>query len=588
MPPRIEAVPLPRLWAIALALFACGVAGTPNAAAQNWPDPAKTLLPPDSVKSLRAAPTPATLRPVVQPPAKPQPAPPDPALERPIVFYLAHGETDACGPGCSEWIAAEGKIDADGVGRLQHLLAKMHGPLPPLFLQSLGGQVLGSIALGRLVRARKLTVSVGHTIPLVCDRDPLSAKICEAQIGSGATVDARIDPATTLCASACVYVLAGGATRLIPPWVNLGIHDVGYVPVTGRPVPSKLAIALGVATADEHLRDYLRDMGIDQRLLTEAFAVPFASIARLSREDAVRFGLDRREFAESVWQFFDKPAPAVRKVFFVRTEDSKARYINGVVSMFCGRGTDNHSVMTVGREHLSADPADIGGIGQPPLTMSVNGHDVSFPRVRNDKLFMRQAPLPMAAVDTMMDTTTLVVPGAELGRQPGPAGDVTLNMLGFAQARAKLQEACLHPPAPVAAPPVTMQTPGMQTPGIAGTSPTKPDPQLAWVVTQPFARGATRTQVDATLGTPARTIGAVALYTSVLNPGKVMAGYFEIDGRLQRFARYALKDGKVVDEITTAELSAGDELPFIRLLLPVRAGTAGGAAASAPTAVNSK
>jgi hypothetical protein len=563
-----------RFFPIALALFAYSVAGAPIVAAQQmWPDPAKTVYPRSPAKSLPFAPTPAL-------PAKPQPALPEPALERPIVFYLAHGETDACGPRCSEWIAAEGKIDAGGVGRLQHLLAKMHGPLPPLYLQSLGGQVFGAIALGRLVRARKLTVSVGHTIPLVCDRDPLSAKTCEAQIGSGGTVEARMDPATTICASACVYVLAGGATRLIPPWVNLGIHDVGYVPLAGHPAPTKLAIALGVATADEQLSAYLREMGIDQRLLTEAFAIPFATVGRLSREDAVRFGLDRREFAESVWQFFDKPALAIRKVFFARTDDSKARYINGVVSMFCGRGTDNHTVMTVGREHLSADPADIAG--QPPLTLSVNGQDVSLPRVRNDKLFMRQAPVPMAAVDAITDTATLVVPGTELGRQPGPAGDVTLNMLGFAQARAKLQEACLHPPAPVATPPVTVQSPG-----IPGTSLTKPDPQLAWAVTQPFARGATRTQVDATLGTPVRTIGAVALYTSVLNPGKVMAGYFEIDGRLKRFARYVRKDGKVVDEITTAELSQGQELPSVRALLATPAGAAAGSGAPAPAAAPS-
>jgi hypothetical protein len=26
-------------------------------------------------------------------------------------FYLARGEADACGRGCNEWIAAEGKID---------------------------------------------------------------------------------------------------------------------------------------------------------------------------------------------------------------------------------------------------------------------------------------------------------------------------------------------------------------------------------------------------------------------------------------------------------------------------------------------
>ena len=35
----------------------------------------------------------------------------------PIVFYLAKGEADACGPGCNEWIAAEGQIDAGAARR---------------------------------------------------------------------------------------------------------------------------------------------------------------------------------------------------------------------------------------------------------------------------------------------------------------------------------------------------------------------------------------------------------------------------------------------------------------------------------------
>ncbi len=366
------------------------------------------------------------------------------------------------------------KIEGGAVGRLQHLLARLSKPLPPPFMNSPGGQANGSIDLGRLVRARRLTVTVGHTVPLDCDRDPLSAKSCAAQISAGQTIEARPDPTTTMCNSGCVYVLAGGSTRLIPPWTSLGIHEVGYIPTAGRPEPTKLAIMVGKQIADDHLRAYIREMGIDQRLLTEAFAVPFSSVARLSREDAVRFGLDRREFAKTPWQFFDKPVLAIRKGFFVRTDDSKARYVNGVVSVFCGRGSDNHSVLTFGRDHISTDPADIAG--QPPLSLSVNGRDISLARVLNDKLFMRQATLPMTAVDTMVDTVTLVVPGSELGRQQGAAGqqgsgqqstgNITLNMLGFSQARAKLQDACLHPSTAIA----------VRTTGIALAALTMPMP----------------------------------------------------------------------------------------------------------------
>jgi hypothetical protein len=44
-------------------------------------------------------------------PTRSDPAAPNAALTTPIEFYVAHGDANACGPGCSEWIAAEGKID---------------------------------------------------------------------------------------------------------------------------------------------------------------------------------------------------------------------------------------------------------------------------------------------------------------------------------------------------------------------------------------------------------------------------------------------------------------------------------------------
>ena len=31
-------------------------------------------------------------------------------VKNPMVFYLAQGEPNSCGPGCDQWIAAEGAI----------------------------------------------------------------------------------------------------------------------------------------------------------------------------------------------------------------------------------------------------------------------------------------------------------------------------------------------------------------------------------------------------------------------------------------------------------------------------------------------
>jgi hypothetical protein len=75
-----EAAPILRPL-ILLALLACCPAGASTVAAQTLPDPART------------------------PPAR------EDAIKHPMVFFDAHGGPNACGPGCSEWIAAEGEID---------------------------------------------------------------------------------------------------------------------------------------------------------------------------------------------------------------------------------------------------------------------------------------------------------------------------------------------------------------------------------------------------------------------------------------------------------------------------------------------
>lgn len=56
-----------------------------------------------------------------------------------MIFYLAKGEDDACGPGCAEWIAAEGQIEADTAQRLRALLTRLGKRKLPIFFHSPGG-----------------------------------------------------------------------------------------------------------------------------------------------------------------------------------------------------------------------------------------------------------------------------------------------------------------------------------------------------------------------------------------------------------------------------------------------------------------
>src|SRR5690348_7258570 len=113
--------------------------------------------------------------------AQPEAKGPSANLKQPIVFYVAKGAPGACGPGCSEWIAAEGTIDPAAEPRLWELLRKLgNGRKPPVYFHSPGGSVTAGLQLGRLMRARGLTVGVGWTLPSTCDRQDPGAPACDA------------------------------------------------------------------------------------------------------------------------------------------------------------------------------------------------------------------------------------------------------------------------------------------------------------------------------------------------------------------------------------------------------------------------
>src|SRR5581483_2703643 len=68
-----------------------------------------------------------------KPAPKVAPAKADARKWGPMAFFLAKGEADACGAGCGEWIAAEGRIDAATPARLRSLLARIGKRKLPIY-----------------------------------------------------------------------------------------------------------------------------------------------------------------------------------------------------------------------------------------------------------------------------------------------------------------------------------------------------------------------------------------------------------------------------------------------------------------------
>jgi len=72
-----------------------------------------------------------------------------------MIFYVAHGPADACGKGCSDWIAAEGTVQFDTNRRLMAILDRQAGRKLPVVIHARGQSNFNTATrLGRILRDR--------------------------------------------------------------------------------------------------------------------------------------------------------------------------------------------------------------------------------------------------------------------------------------------------------------------------------------------------------------------------------------------------------------------------------------------------
>ncbi|TIQ16573.1 MAG: hypothetical protein E5X51_34515 [Mesorhizobium sp.] len=202
--------------------------------------------------------------------AKPAPAAPggpgtvQPAYVGDMRFVLVRGRSFLCDPNCPEWISAEGTISAQTPERLRQLLDTIGDRRLPVVINSPGGDVLGALAAGRLIRERKLDVAVARTDFIGCE--PGNAD-CAAEDGVyvGLTIDA-----SGACGAACPIMLAGGVRRLVGPRAQLTVHSMGL---------------------EQPVKTYLRDMAVGPGLLAAMRSVPASRHRQLEPEMMLKIGL---------------------------------------------------------------------------------------------------------------------------------------------------------------------------------------------------------------------------------------------------------------------------------------------------------
>jgi hypothetical protein len=222
----------------------------------------------------------------------------------PLLFYLARGGPDACGEGCSEWIAAEGYFDFAAPERLRAVLDKISGRKLPIYFQSPGGYIDQALAIGQMLRERQITAGVAKTIPEACTSN--AAPACRAAKRSRAIVSARLIEIDAACNSACVYALIGAPTRLVSAGARLGIHSSKLAGGSRYPANASLARTADkarLASSNAQLRQYIRTMQIDDGLFQAILRVPHERVRVLTRDEIARFGIDARDFQETRWTF---------------------------------------------------------------------------------------------------------------------------------------------------------------------------------------------------------------------------------------------------------------------------------------------
>ncbi|MER9801786.1 hypothetical protein NKJ36_32825 [Mesorhizobium sp. M0142] len=136
-------------------------------------------------------------------------------------FVVVRRSNSSCNPDCPEWISAQGVITSQTPQKLGQLLATLGSRRLPIVVSSRGGELFSALAMGRLIREKKLDVAVARTDFVGCDPEEWN---CLAKDGAyaGVASDAKGD-----CDSACALMLAGGVRRLVGPRALLSLYLMG-------------------------------------------------------------------------------------------------------------------------------------------------------------------------------------------------------------------------------------------------------------------------------------------------------------------------------------------------------------------------
>ncbi|WP_336172550.1 hypothetical protein [Ensifer sp. MJa1] len=226
----------------------------------------------------------------------------EPGEDADMQFLVVRSGHPGCEPTCPEWISAEGKIVGGTPARFKKFLKSLGNRRLPIVVTSPGGDVDAALALGRMIRARKLEMAVGKTRFTGCQPQQ---KDCVLNNGKGARYIGTAYSGEAYCNSACPLMLAGGVRRVVGQWAYLGVHQItttyvrtetqyrtqyrivnGKKKITSKKVVSRKNVGgykvYEMSRAIERqLAAYLAEMGVSRAVIDRMKVTPASDMSKI-------------------------------------------------------------------------------------------------------------------------------------------------------------------------------------------------------------------------------------------------------------------------------------------------------------------
>jgi len=192
--------------------------------------------------------------------------------------WRREGPAQACGADCRAWISAVGYITADTPRDFETFAKDPNVRGAVLVLDSDGGSVLGTLALGRAIRNLGMVTTIGKTTLL-----PSAGNDRRAILSADGN-----------CESMCAFLLLAGARRYVPPEAHVLVHQIWLGKKRKQALESNYsAEELNIVQRDiGRLVQYTIEMGGSGELLETALRVPpWEPLYRLSTDELRRMKL---------------------------------------------------------------------------------------------------------------------------------------------------------------------------------------------------------------------------------------------------------------------------------------------------------